>query len=154
MFGKKPNETADRPDAALSEFAPTLEDGQPWGASTPVSPASAPSVKEGDQQPSVISQSVRFEGSLVSSGPLHLHCELTGQVTAPFVLIGATGKAKGTLNVDEISVEGSLDGDVICKLLKVGRNALVHGDINCENLQVSLGATVSGNLVVGRPLKL
>jgi cytoskeletal protein CcmA (bactofilin family) len=152
MFGKKSNESQDRTAAAPADNSSSPSETQPSDAkdySVAAEQSQGTKVAAKDQEPSVISQAVRMEGSIVSSGPLHLHCDLTGHITAPFVLIGSMGKAKGTLHVDEINVEGSLEGDVNCKLLKAGRNAFLHGDISCENLQVALGATVSGSLVVG-----
>lgn len=153
MFGKKSSEAEGRPAANPEEASPASIDEGSWEtAESSVSPERGQSRKAvaKEQEPSVISQAVRMEGTIVSTGPLHLHCDMTGDVTAPFVLVGATGKAKGTLRVDEINVEGSLEGEVSCKLLKAGRNAVVHGDITSENMEVALGATVSGNLMVGR----
>jgi len=152
MFGKKSNEPQDRPDAPPVDDALLSIEGQSWDGADAAAPGGQARVVKAavkDQEPSVISQAVRMEGSIISSGPLHLHCDLKGQVTAPFVLIGATGKANVNLQADEINVEGSLEGDVTCKLLKAGGNALLQGNISCDTLQVALGATVSGNLVVG-----
>jgi cytoskeletal protein CcmA (bactofilin family) len=154
MFGKKRVEDSQADGHQVAVVAVPQDSRIEMPPVTGRSAASRPSALQSQQDVdassvTVISAAASFEGALVSSGPLHLHCELRGELDAPFILVGPMGSARGSIRAKEASVEGYVEGEVVCGKLKAGSQASLHGVIRCEALEVAIGAALSGTFLIG-----
>jgi len=69
------------------------------------------------------------------------------------LIIGEGATINGTIKEDnEISIQGTVDGDIECKDLMVGKSGILKGKIKSENLSVE--GFIEGELTVKGLLKL
>ena len=82
----------------------------------------------------------------------HLEPIKTIKITSS-LMIGEGASIKGEIKEEnEITIQGSVDGDVECKDLIVGKTGSIKGKINAENLTVE--GSVEGEINIQELLKL
>ena len=95
----------------------------------------------------VIGASCSIEGSLSSKGNIRLDGEFTGtlEITGN-VLVGETAKIKADINAKNISIAGSVRGNVSGKKVQLLRTGRVWGDITATALTTEEGAFIDGKI--------
>jgi cytoskeletal protein CcmA (bactofilin family) len=92
-------------------------------------------------------------GDLDFRGGLHLDGRIVGDVssepgTASCLTIGGDGVIEGSVNVDDVVLNGTVRGDVTAReRVELGATAQVDGNVAYQVLQMAAGARVNGRLI-------
>lgn len=149
MFGKK-KET--RPEAQLATPAPVIETPPPAAVevqSAALAAAVEPYHEQNVIEPSVLSKGVVIKGIIESPGALHFQCHIEGEVNAPQITVGKHGNIKGKVACDSLTLDGFIDGTIVCTELKAGNTARLEGSIKCATLNLALGGSINGKIDIG-----
>jgi len=95
-----------------------------------------------------VSKGSTLEGVLRSENNVRIDGTFEGElITKGRLVVGASGKIKGTINCSHCETEGELEGTIVVQeLLVLKSTAKVHGDIQYGQLSVEHGAVATGNL--------
>ena len=101
----------------------------------------------------IIGQTMRVKGSIVSAEEVHLNGELDGQIdVAGRLTIGKDGKANADIKAKEVVVAGSAKGNVQTTeriVLRSGAN--LEGDVKTAGIVIEDGAYFKGGIDIARP---
>jgi cytoskeletal protein CcmA (bactofilin family) len=92
-------------------------------------------------------------GDLAFRGGLHLDGRIVGDVTGDAdsgstLTIGAEGIVEGSVMVDDLVLNGAVQGDVTAReRVELGATAKVDGNVAYQVLQMAAGARVNGRLI-------
>lgn len=97
---------------------------------------------------SVIGEGSSFTGTMKVAGSLQIDGRFEGNVnTEGHLVIGAEGKVKTCINAEEVTIAGTLIGDINSKgdvlLLETGR---ILGNIEAPKIHMTDGVVVQGSL--------
>lgn len=96
-------------------------------------------------------------GSLVFRGGLHLDGRIVGDLTSEHdgagkLTIGAAGVVEGSVEVDNLVLNGAVRGDVLAReRVELGPTAQVDGNVSYKVLQMAAGAHINGRLIHHQP---
>ncbi|HMP71874.1 MAG TPA: polymer-forming cytoskeletal protein [Kiritimatiellia bacterium] len=95
---------------------------------------------------STIAADVEITGTLKSSGSIHLHGKLDGElVCSADAVIGKSAVVKGNIQVNSVVIEGTINGNVTAKdKIDMKSTAKILGDIVAKRLSVEDGVTFIG----------
>lgn len=96
----------------------------------------------------VIGSGVMVQGDLHSEGDMVVDGELSGNVkTIGNITIGVNALIRGNLAGDNVTVLGSLNGNIIAENeARIGEAGKVIGDIRCSGLSIAAGAIYQGRI--------
>lgn len=102
-----------------------------------------------------IVQGTKIIGTIVSDGGFRIDGEIEGDVKAQGkVVIGVTGKIKGTLTCDNADIEGEFNGKLIVKeILSLRSTATLQGEVYINKLAVEPGANFNATCAMGSGVK-
>jgi cytoskeletal protein CcmA (bactofilin family) len=102
-----------------------------------------------------IVQGTKIIGTIVSDGGFRIDGEIEGDVkTQGKVVIGVTGKIKGTLTCDNADIEGEFNGKLIVKeILSLRSTATLQGEVYINKLAVEPGANFNATCTMGSGVK-
>ena len=108
---------------------------------------------------SVISSEVEIVGTVKTSGSIQVEGRIEGEILSQGdVVIGKSGSVKGNLNVNSISVAGTVQGNISAKdRIELKSTARLLGDIKAKRLAVEDGVTFVGKSEVnptGQPIRI
>lgn len=121
MFGSKPK-------------SPTTEVAQ----EKPVETKKAPKTL------SVIAEGIQIGGELKGAGDVQLDGNFTGQIKCNALTIGKTGHMDGIVEAEQVTILGSLKGEIRAKKVRLQHSAEVTGDVYHDVLEVAAGAKIEG----------
>ena len=92
-----------------------------------------------------------LSGTLTVDGDVRIEGTVEGEIHATGdINIEAAAELRATLNGNNVSVRGSVTGDVTATArLSLGGSGNVTGDVRASRLQVDDGATVNGAIKMG-----
>ena len=96
--------------------------------------------------PSRLAEDLEIDGDVSTTGPIQVMGKITGSLTAPDVIVSATGRIEGQVTALEISVLGTIDGTIAAKSVLLTGSARVQADITHEAINVETGAQFEGRL--------
>ncbi len=95
----------------------------------------------------VIGTGCTIEGKLVNNGNIRLDGTFTGTLEiSGNVLVGETAQIKADINAKNISIAGSVRGNVTGKKVQLLRTGRVWGDISATALTTEEGAFIDGKI--------
>jgi len=99
----------------------------------------------------VISNGVKIEGKLSSSGNIRVDGEILGDITSQNkVVVGENGKVNGQINAESVTIGGKVSGTVRAKeKLVLDSKGNLKGDIFAKILMVEAGAKFDGKCKMG-----
>jgi cytoskeletal protein CcmA (bactofilin family) len=99
----------------------------------------------------IISNGVKIEGKITSSGNIRIDGDVQGDITSQNnVAIGEFGKVNGQINANEIIIGGTVSGTVKAKeKLVLDSKSKLNGDIITKILVVEAGAKFEGKSKMG-----
>jgi cytoskeletal protein CcmA (bactofilin family) len=148
---REPADTEHYPGDDQTTYSPPQQSWTPVAPAPRDEPESAPvaqrpATESGDA--SVIASDTAWDGNVKSSGSLHVHGQISGQIRADgdvYVAEGATVSAN--VHAGSVTVAGTLEGTVECtgrfEVMPTGR---VSADVAAPRLVVHEGAVVVGKL--------
>jgi cytoskeletal protein CcmA (bactofilin family) len=91
-------------------------------------------------------------GDLNFRGRLHLDGRVVGDVTgepgASGLTLGDNGVIEGTVQVDDLELNGTIRGDVtVRERVELGPTARIDGNLSYQVLEMAAGASVNGRLI-------
>lgn len=114
-------------------------------ASAPVAPAYTPPPSTGG---TIIGESIRVKGRVVSREELHLNGELHGELEMDGRLtVGVKGKVDANVKAREVIVAGSMKGNVeAVERLVLRQGAHLEGDVKTAGIVIEDGAYFKGGI--------
>ncbi len=102
-----------------------------------------------------IVKGTKIIGTVVSDGGFRVDGEIEGDVkTQGKVVIGVSGKIKGTLTCDNADIEGEFTGKLIVKeILSLRSTAKIDGEVFIGKLAVEPGASFNATCKMGAGMK-
>lgn len=104
---------------------------------------------ENQTKPSLISEDMTIDGNIDSTGVVHIHGCVNGNVSAAKLSLEASGNIKGNVTVESADLLGNQRGKVVSRSLKIHSGATLKGAVVCQELTVESGAFISGKFQVG-----
>jgi len=116
----------------------------------------AKSITSSTIQQNRIVQGTKIIGTVVSDGGFRIDGEIEGDVkTEGKVVIGTTGKIKGTLTCENADIEGVFNGKLVVKeTLSLRSTATIEGEVFISKLAVEPGATFNATCTMGSGVKI
>ncbi len=93
---------------------------------------------------SEITRGLSVVGDMDGDGDVRLDGRLEGNVRCRALMIGETGELVGRVDAQEVTVLGTVRGDIHAVQVKLESSAKVSGDVVHEVLEVAAGAQVAG----------
>lgn len=114
-----------------------------------VVPATQPTAPERVGFETVLGATSVMEGSLRCAGNIRLDGQFSGMLQINGnVLVGETAMIEADINGDNISIAGTVRGNVMGKRLQLLRTARVFGDITATAFSSDEGALIEGKVVI------
>ena len=98
-----------------------------------------------NQTPSIISASLRINGSVVTDGDIQLDGIIDGDVTSEDLTLGESAVINGSIEGNRVRVSGTVNGEISARYVELTSTAKVTGDINHTSLMIEAGAYVLGS---------
>jgi cytoskeletal protein CcmA (bactofilin family) len=95
--------------------------------------------------PSIIGSDVEIEGNIKTVGELQLDGAITGDLTCGGLVMGESGAVKGTITADNVTIRGSVKGEIKARSVRLEKSAVVEGNVFHESLSVEAGAKLTGH---------
>jgi cytoskeletal protein CcmA (bactofilin family) len=104
----------------------------------------------------IISNGVKIEGKITSSGNIRVDGEVQGDIISQSsVSVGENGKVNGQINAEAITIGGKVSGTVRAKeKLILDAKADLNGDIFTKILVVESGAKFEGKSKMGNTIDI
>ena len=92
-----------------------------------------------------VGETMQLEGDLRSSGSVDVSGLINGNVFVSEITITETGSVRGTVESENIEINGHVEGKITADSVIVGKNAVIKGDIFFKNtLKTEEGADIDG----------
>lgn len=113
----------------------------------------APSPSTGRDDRTVISQAVRFEGTLSGSGEILVNGTVQGTIEgSASITVEAPGKVTATIHGRTVTVAGTVKGNMSAdERIELGATARVEGDITAPRILIRDGASFKGQVNMRSP---
>jgi cytoskeletal protein CcmA (bactofilin family) len=99
----------------------------------------------------LISASVRLEGSIEAEGTLIVEGSVRGTVNCTSLEILENGRVEANIEGENVTVAGEFEGKMICsRKLSIFRTGKVLGEITYSALSIESGGLLDGTLSRGR----
>ena len=99
----------------------------------------------------LISASVRLEGSIEAEGTLIVEGSVRGTVNCKSLEILENGRVEANIECENVTVAGEFEGEMICsRKLSILRTGKVIGGITYSALSIESGGLLDGTLSRGR----
>ncbi|MGA0541940.1 bactofilin family protein [Neotabrizicola sp. VNH66] len=95
---------------------------------------------------SVLGGDLIIEGDVTSEGPVDLQGRVIGSVRAPDVVIVGSGQVEGAVTAHQLSVQGTVSGQISARQVQLAPGAVVHADVVHEQIAIEAGAELEGRL--------
>ena len=92
----------------------------------------------------VLATDIRLSGDLSSSGTVEILGEVSGDITAQTLVVGAEGQVNGSVSAETVEVRGHLEGRVSCMSFTLRSTAIVMAEVTYDNLIIESGAQIDG----------
>ena len=99
----------------------------------------------------IISNGVKIDGKLTSSGNIRVEGEIQGDISSQRdIVVGEGGKVNGQINADSITIGGKVSGTVRAnEKLVIDAKGYLKGDIFTKILVIEAGARFDGKSKMG-----
>ncbi|MGW8123833.1 bactofilin family protein [Roseivirga echinicomitans] len=103
-----------------------------------------------------IRQGSIITGNLKSEQSIRVDGTITGDLLSnEKIIIGINGQIGGNLRGIDITIEGFVNGDVMCKgFLHITKDSKVYGKIYALEISIEKGAELNGKVNVGKDIEI
>ncbi|MGD0678812.1 MAG: polymer-forming cytoskeletal protein [Polyangiaceae bacterium] len=105
------------------------------------------SINAGHGRKTLVEEGTHFKGALLSSCPIEVKGRIEGDVTAPALVVSASGAVHGRVKVGEIRSQGELAGEFDADVVQLSGTVKDNTVIRAKSLEVKL-APPEGKLQV------
>ncbi len=99
----------------------------------------------GRAMPSIISRNLRIVGNLESDGDIQVDGVIEGDIKSQRLTISEQATVRGAIEADDVTIAGSVTGQIRAKTVSLLKDARVVADIVQERLSIEAGAFFEGN---------
>jgi len=100
--------------------------------------------QSGNPTPSIIGSDVEIEGNVRTVGELQLDGAIRGDLACGGLVMGESGAVKGSITADNVTIRGTVTGEIRARSVRLEKSAVVEGDVYHESLSVEAGAKLTG----------
>ena len=101
-----------------------------------------------------IGNGVTLKGDITEADEVQIDGTADVTMKTDNLIVGATGKTKGTIEAHNADIWGEADGDIkISGTLTIQEAGSVSGTIEYQNLQIKLGGKINGDIKVSDKIK-
>mgnify|MGYP001284269004 CR=1 FL=1 len=94
---------------------------------------------------SYVGETMQLEGDLRSAGSIDIAGLINGNVFVSEMTIAETGSVRGSIEAENIEVNGHVEGKISANVIIIGKSAVIKGDIFFKNtLKTEEGADIDG----------
>ena len=102
----------------------------------------------------IIGNGVTLKGDITEADEVQIDGTADVTMKTDNLIVGATGKTKGTIEAHNADVWGEADGDIkVSGTLTIQEAGSVSGTIEYQNLQIKLGGKINGDIKVSDKIK-
>ena len=102
----------------------------------------------------IIGNGVTLKGDITEADEVQIDGTADVTMKTDNLIVGATGKTKGTIEAHNADIWGETDGDIkISGTLTIQEAGSVSGTIEYQNLQIKLGGKINGDIKVSDKIK-
>ena len=94
--------------------------------------------------PSLLSSDLVVNGNLESSGDVQIDGSIDGDVKSGSLTISGTGVVRGTIEADEVTIAGTVTGQIRARHVVLLKGARVIADLIQDKLSIEPGAFFEG----------
>lgn len=103
--------------------------------------------------PTIISESTRVSGDIISNAILHIDGRVEGDITCEELVIGVKGMVEGAVNVKNLQLYGTLNGKAAAERIFIAKSAKLIGDATHVSIAIEPGAYIDGRCMrIGDPI--
>ena len=102
----------------------------------------------------IIGNGVTLKGDISEADEVQIDGNADVTMKTDNLIVGATGKTKGTIEAHNADIWGDADGDIkLSGTLTIQEAGSVSGTIEYQNLQIKLGGKINGDIKVSDKIK-
>ena len=102
----------------------------------------------------IIGNGVTLKGDISQADEVQIDGNADVTMKTDNLIVGATGKTKGTIEAHNADIWGEADGDIkVSGTLTIQEAGSVSGTIEYQNLQIKLGGKINGDIKVSDKIK-
>jgi cytoskeletal protein CcmA (bactofilin family) len=148
----------DEPASVKPQAEPIMPQGEPTRSPAPtqIAPATRaapPAATNGPKQQAVIGPSMTIKGEIRAREELLVDGEVEGLLESQSLLtVGPNGKVRGNIKAREVSIFGSVRGNVVvAEKIAIREQGSLIGDIKGAGISIDDGAYFKGSIDIVRP---
>ena len=96
--------------------------------------------------PSFISNDIKIDGHIDSTGTVLISGQITGNVKAKSLTLETSGIISGNVKAIETELMGTQKGNIASKQVSILSGCKLRGNITCEELIVEHGSNITGKI--------
>jgi cytoskeletal protein CcmA (bactofilin family) len=94
----------------------------------------------------IISKDMRITGEISFKGKARIDGSVDGNIKGEYLVLSETGRINGDLELGALICHGTIEGNVMSKLVTAHNTAAIRGKLTSANLTVEPGATIEGEI--------
>ncbi len=95
---------------------------------------------------SIIDKSMSVSGEIVFKGKTRVDGNINGNISGEHLVLSASGTITGDVNVASFICHGTINGNIIGRLVNARKGCFIHGSLEAGSLSVEPGAAIDGEV--------
>lgn len=102
----------------------------------------------------IIGEGITFVGTFTTDELIDIRGKVEGEIISPTVVhVAKTGKHEGTMDVEYLTVDGTIDSDIHCRnTITLNDDCDAYGTLTTPNLDALHGSNFHGELILEKKL--
>ena len=111
-------------------------------------------VTKKEPEGTVIGEGITFVGTFTTDELIDIRGKVEGEIISPTVVhVAKTGKHEGTMDVEYLTVDGTIDSDIHCRnTITLNDDCDAYGTLTTPNLDALHGSNFHGELILEKKL--
>ncbi len=111
-------------------------------------------VEQKKEEKTVIGQGITFVGTFTTDELIDIRGKVEGKIISPKeVLVSKTGKHEGTMDVEYLTVDGTIDSEIYCRnTITLRDDCDAYGTLKTPKLNAEKGSNFHGELILEKHL--
>ncbi len=103
-------------------------------------------VSKNDPISSIIGQDMTLTGDLAFKSKIQIDGKIDGNLNGDSLILSATGKIEGDVDVKSITCYGQINGNVKAGVLFLKKSGIINGRVETSDLSVESGGILTGEI--------
>ena len=95
---------------------------------------------------SIIDKSMSVSGEIVFKGKTRVDGNINGNISGEHLVLSESGTITGDVDVVSFICHGSMNGNIIARLVNARKGCFIHGSLEAGSLSVEPGAAIDGEV--------